>query len=479
MQRTNMSLVVVMAAGLVSACGGDDGGRESASASASTTVTATITASDGSTTQDTPTGSASESGTTAGSVSDSLTGTSVTTGPVTSTTDTTGAVSITGTDSDPGTTTSTSTSTTEPGTTTNQMPADMGDPCAGGMGGDPEFSYIWIANSSQGTISKIDTQTLVEKGRYIVRPDSAGSPSRTSVNLTGDVVVANRSGGMAKVFARVADCVESNGMPGIQTSTDSNVLPWGVEECVAWYTPLSYVSQRPAAWTQGTFNKQTCGWDNQKVWSSGVIDAVQPGVDILRLNGATGVVEDKINIPTINHGYYGIYGAAVDKAGNMWGSQLGQGQLLFVDGQTMQYKTWPMVAGGYGMTVGASGYVWTCSTNASRFDPMTEQWITMSVGGSGGCMEDDNGTLFMSASGGGVVAVDVETLQVKANYPLPEYVHGISIDYYGYVWGVSIGANAYRVDIMNNGAFDTFTGLVGAYTYSDMTGFALANVSPQ
>ena len=90
-----------------------------------------------------------------------------------------------------------------------------------------------------------------------------------------------------------------------------------------------------------------------------------------------------------------------------------------------------------------------------------------------------NGTLYVSAGAGGIIAVDTETLAQKQLFPLPEYVHGISIDYYGYVWGVSIGANAYRVDIMNNGTFDTFSGLVGAYTYSDMTGVALANVSPQ
>ena len=66
--------------------------------------------------------------------------------------------------------------------------------CQGGNG-DSEFSYLWAANSDQGTISKIDTKTVTEVGRYIVRPDSAGSPSRTSVSLSGNVAVANRSGG--------------------------------------------------------------------------------------------------------------------------------------------------------------------------------------------------------------------------------------------------------------------------------------------
>jgi hypothetical protein len=81
----------------------------------------------------------------------------------------------------------------------------------------------------------------------------------------------------------------------------------------------------------------------------------------------------------------------------------------------------------------------------------------------------------MSGGAGDIVALDTETLTVKKNYPVPQYVHGISIDFYGYVWGVSMGTQAYRVDPAD-GQFQTFDGLVGAYSYSDMTGFALSNV---
>jgi hypothetical protein len=135
-----------------------------------------------------------------------------------------------------------------------------------------------------------------------------------------------------------------------------------------------------------------------------------------------------------------------------------------------------MAAPGYGMTVDSMGYVWTCSSTVARFDPMTEQWQTNSVGGSGGCMEDGKGTLYMSGGNNNILAVDTETLQVKNTYPVTQYVHGISIDFYGYVWGVSMGSEAYRLDITQGGAFQTFPNLVGAYTYSDMTGFALSNV---
>ena len=368
-----------------------------------------------------------------------------------------------------------------PKTDLGALPDFGGSGCGGGkgMGEDPDFSYIWIANSAQNTISKIDTQTLAELGRYLVRPDGQGNPSRTSVNLSGDVVTASRSGGFTKFHARIEDCVESNGIPGIQTATDANFLPWDQEECRAWHTPMDYISQRPAAWTQGTFDQATCKYSNQKVWTSGNNESGDDLVDVLLVNGDTGAVEATIVVSGVQPDYFGLYGAAVDNKGNFWGSQLGQGWLVNIDLVTQEVRKWPMATGGYGMTVDSQGYVWTCSSNVARFDPMTETWATASVGGSGGCMEDGKGTLYMSGGAGTIVAVDTATLAVKTTYPVPQYVHGISIDFYGYVWGVSMGTQAYRVNVQDS-TLETFEGLVGAYTYSDMTGFALSNVgNPQ
>ena len=57
--------------------------------------------------------------------------------------------------------------------------------------------------------------------------------------------------------------------------------------------------------------------------------------------------------------------------------------------------------------------------------------------------------------------------------PIPNYAKGISIDFEGNVWAVSYSADAYHVNPTTM-QIDTFTGLVGPYTYSDMTGFALS-----
>jgi hypothetical protein len=332
--------------------------------------------------------------------------------------------------------------------------------------GDVEFSYIWIANSSQNTISKINTETLVEEGRYYTRPDQQGSPSRTSVSLTGNVAVANRSGGLTKFYANHDDCSGGN------TSSGANdILPWGDEDCMAWHTPMAYTSQRPVAWTQGFFDEAQCAVIDEKVWTSGSPDG--NSVEVLLVDGETGVIEETIPIPGVQAQYFGIYGAAVDSDGNFWGSQLGIGHLVYVDRQSFDFETWPMAASGYGMTVDQEGYVWTCSSTAARFDPVSETWDQANVGGGGGCMSDGGDILWMASQP--LIGINRQTLAVEYSIPIPDYVHGVSIDHQGYVWGVSMNTNAYRVD-PDNGTWDTVGGLVGPYTYSDMTGFALNNV---
>jgi hypothetical protein len=340
-------------------------------------------------------------------------------------------------------------------------------------GPDLQLSSIWIANSTQGTISKIDTETLVEEGRYQTRPDTQGSPSRTSVSLAGNVAVANRSGGLTKFYGDPADCPDADGDGSLDTSNGAgDILAWGQEECLAWHTPMAYISQRPVAWTQGELDRVACTTVNEKLWTSGSPDGTD--VEVLFVDGDTGIIEETIPIPGVPAGYFGIYGAAVDSEGNFWGSQLGQGTLVNVNRQTLAVQTWPMAASGYGMTVDQEGYVWTCSNTVARFDPATETWQQAVVGGSGGCMSDGADMLWMASSP--LVGINRQTLAIDYSIPLPEYVHGVSIDYQGYVWGVGMNDTAYRVD-PDNGSWDPVTGLIAPYTYSDMTGFALDIVS--
>lgn len=339
----------------------------------------------------------------------------------------------------------------------------------GGGGGAADLSYIWIANSYQqpeGTISKIDTVTMEELGRYQAKPAN-GDPSRTSVNLDGDVVVANRNGGVAKFYAREESCNESNGQPGIQTSTGAlDILPWGEEECLAWYLPLVCSSNRPVAWTRGEFSEASCSYENEKLWT--VCDG-----NTLLVNGDTGEVEETIVVG----GSPFVYGGAADADGNFWGLNTGGSQIYRVDFETLELLSWPLGPNyGYGITVDSEGRPWTCGGGgASRFNLDDATWTTAGSSGIGGCMTDGVSTLWHSNPQGLLYGYDIESLEIVNMIQLPEYVHGISVDFQGNVWGVGFTTNnAHRAN-PETGVVDTYSGLTQAYTYSDMTGFALSS----
>jgi streptogramin lyase len=361
------------------------------------------------------------------------------------------------------------------------MSGGDGDPCGGGEG-MVEFSYIWIANSSQGTMTKLNTETMVEEGRYYMRPDGGGSPSRTTVSLSGNVAIAARmnGGGVTKFWANIDDCEESNGIPGIQTSSGANdILAWDMEECRAWHQPFvgkNYWSNRPMAWAPGTFNEGTCKWEDEKLWTSGSYNG---GTEVLLINGDTGEIEQTINVPIVGSSY--LYGGAVDGEGNFWGLQ-NSSRIIRVDRDDFTVQDWSIPYGpGYGIAVDSQNRVWTCGGgHASRFDPETQQWQSTpgASSGIGGCMTDGQGTLYHSRYNQGVIiAIDTDTVMPYKEYVIPAYVHGISVDFKGKVWGVTFASNAvYRLDPETE-VVDTYGGLTGAYTYSDMTGFGLSSVA--
>lgn len=367
------------------------------------------------------------------------------------------------------------------------IPDGGGGGCGGGMGGDVDFSYIWVANSSQNAVSKINTQTLIEEGRYLVHPGN-GNPSRTSVSLSGDVAIANRNGGITKVYANLDDCPDTNGMPGIQTSTDANFLPWGSDECVAWHTPMAYTTQRPVAWSPGTFNPVACEWEGQSVWTAAAQSGASGSVVVTVLDGETGAVDSQIPIPEIAIGYFGPYGAAFDTNGDFWfvdsGNDGASQELVRVDAVTLDYDIWMTPAiSPYGFTVDTLGRPWIAgyAGGIARFDPITETFdVNNSITGLG-IQEDANGTMWMAHYPWDierVIAIDRDTMAVTGEIQLPgaSLAKGVSIDFYGYVWVVDQGTSAFRIDPATQ-TFDTFTGLVGPYTYSDMTGWGLSSVT--
>jgi hypothetical protein len=490
-----------MAAGI---CGcGDAGGGGSSGDSAtgvgpaSATEPTTVTEGNSTpTTGNVPTGEPTTGGGTQGQ-------TQSTGETVTSTADPTGDVTSTGqtTDATTGSTGAVSVSSTGDDSTTGAGPKlDMGERSCPPDDQATTFDYIWIANTSQGTVSKINTMTGVEEGRYYTGPNGGSAePSRTSVNQYGDVAVSNRSvGSTAKIAALPSKCVDKNNNGMIETSTGPNdIKPWGQDECVLWYTPFPqangyYGGVRPTAWEGVAQDPVTCETPVPRVWI-GYKDA-QNTAHFVRLHGDTGMVLDDVTRPGWSSNDFGPYGGAVNSEGDLFAVGYDNEVSIHIDSETLQITELGKPPGQfkYGMGVDSNGNMWVGSFSGPHhmyfFDAQANMWQGIGNGGNpgGGALGvqiDQEGRVWGAANGPcRLIEADVETKQfIKTDIVLPGCGSpwGVSIDNEGYVWVVDKANKAYKVDPDSYEIKLIVTGLINPYTYSDMTGQGLQLVLPQ
>jgi len=365
----------------------------------------------------------------------------------------------------------------------------------GGTDGDVEFTYIWIANSPEGTVSKIDTRTETELARYYTGASNGNDdPSRTAVNLAGDVAVTNRAGGIAKFAADEERCVDRNNNGEIETSTGpADVLPFGQDECWLWSAPLpggngldNIEGPRPTAWDAGIDAADPCATSDDRVWVGWWEQAADRG-QFRRLSGVDGSTVDEVTVDSWSNGALaarGPYGGAVDSDNDLWVTGLFD-TLVRIDGESLAVSRWsfPAEAQPYGIALDANGHVWTAgyTGTVTHFDPTTEQFNTIPAGGVlRGIMVDRDGFAWAAKNDPcGLVQVDTATnTLIDASIALPgcSVPVGVSIDIDGFVWVPDRGASlTYKLDTADYSTV-TVTGLVEPYTYSDMTGAGLGLV---
>lgn len=394
-----------------------------------------------------------------------------------------------------------------------------------------DFSYIWIANSTQGTVSKIDTATATEEGRYLVDDyegvdiSTCQGPSRTSVNLAGDVAVLDRGGGLAKFYAATDSCPDTNGNGMVDTATDANYLAWTEDECLAWQIDVPHNGgdcdgPRTVQWTAPE-QLGECEYDDPRVWVA-FCNADNDDVTVWLINGADGTVEVEVPIEGYACSTYGPYGGAVDAENNLWFVDRSAGQSLY----RIEYGCTPMNPGdcwesfdqpanedAYGITIDATGRIWVAGTGNSlyNYDPATATHTSLQAdldtyfannapadsnpeNTLRGLMADEDGVLWVAsintgAWGGGtnpgVLRVDPNAVPVEVDFYGPntfsgiQHAAGISVDVDGYIWLVdTLGDQAYKFDALDPSNQTVVTGLQYPYTYSDMTGFALKSILP-
>ncbi len=351
-----------------------------------------------------------------------------------------------------------------------------------------EASYIWIANSGEGTVSKLCTLDGIEVGRYYTSPQEAvGDPSRTSVNLHGDAVVTNRSpsygpSSVTKFAAEPYDCVDRNHNRRIDTSDGpDDVLPWGEDECMLWNTPL------PDA-AAGATGARATAWDGNEDEDTGRggsvwIGALDSGA-VFQLDGDTGEIIARTRVGNMP------YGGAMDGRGNFWivGAMctVGLCNLARVNTETLEVTTFGVPCG-YGIAVDAQDRVWTSGRRpmggscVNRLDQDTRENTTWSGGGPmafyRGLAVDNSGSIWVADTGGDVLRIDEETVEpIHQFHAGPSAVVGVAVDHQHQIWAVSEGGNAaLRID-PETYEVESFPVGLGPYTYSDMTGYQLRTV---
>ncbi len=481
---------------------GSTGGTPGSTTDGPSTMTGTGT-SDAPPTTTTPTGSVSDS------IGETTTNDPPTTGSPTTAT-TTMDPSATATETgEPGTSTTggttsgvvpeTSSSTGEPGSSTGvaeesstgeKPPCEPGD----GMGmGMIEKSFIWIASQNLHDIAKVDTLTMTELARYRTGPANE-NPSRTAVSADGRFVVVNnrQSGRSTMIAANLADCIDSNNNGMIDTSQNkNNLLAWGTDECVRWSIvhPIAggvASGPRGVTWTPGEWSYDECKYVNPKVWIGYL--AAGNNAKFVRVDGATGVVEETLTAAAWKGSSYAPYGAALDPQFRPWFSSL-RNEFVRVNTDenpiTLTRITPPNNVQSYGFTIDEDGNPWFggCSGPVTVYDQKNQTFT--SVAGTSACHRgitaDEKYVWVASNSPCGLVQIDRENRTLIAKHVLPQCstAIGLSIDLEKNVWLVDQGGWAWKFDPENVPGLVKVDVAGSHYVYSDMTGGQLLSVVPQ
>ena len=374
------------------------------------------------------------------------------------------------------------------------------------------FEYLWVANAGEGTISKVDTSELREVGRYdsvgpnnaALTPGSQNSPSRTGIDLNGDMFVANRAFGrqpsVTKIYNR--DCIDRNGNGSIETSQDVNG-----NNLIDRNNPNEFFGQNDEcyAWTKAV--GRPGGTARALAIDAG--DAQNPYGNVWvgmythrEFHGIQGVTGDLIQRPGLTNPVsvgHQPYGAVVDSNGYVWSGTLSRGTIVGFDSVTGRASgvitPRGVPARSYGFTMDGENRLWVGAQTegVNRYNPYSDingnpiqdplagggEWRNSSCGPHRcymrGAGADAEGRIWFADNTTGMIGYRVDTMQLIGQFSIGGGTTGAGVDFNGFIWGVASGGYTGRIDPNNPNDVRRVTVGSGPYTYSDFTGFGLRN----
>ncbi|MBI5499376.1 MAG: hypothetical protein HY907_03975 [Deltaproteobacteria bacterium] len=373
--------------------------------------------------------------------------------------------------------------------TSGTVVPDPDDPGSTGVGANPSgpgvvlgvedihAAFVWVPNTEEGSVSKLEIATGTELGRYRVGQTGTNNdaPSRTAVDGFGDLYVAAQAdvspvmnqGSVSKIAGDASHCVDRNVSGTIDTSVGATRLPLGTDECVLWRAPVGDPGAVPRALAVhvgavGTAGSPWVGtWNEQRFY---------------RLDPRNGSVADTVDVEVKPFG-------AVAAGDWIWISgrepaPAGIQRFSAATGGLDPVVTAPAECDAYGIAVDASGRVYLGGTGSSicRYDPADGSWLTIALPRS-----NATGVAVSPADVVWAVSRDataVSLSQFPASDPAAivstdvpgDAAWAVAADGFGYVW--TVNHDSATVTRLNAGTSETAQFPVGRgpVAYSDFVG---------
>lgn len=369
------------------------------------------------------------------------------------------------------------------------------------------FPFIWVPNSNEGTVSKVDTLTGLELARYKTSNLTYGNPSRTTVDLEGNCWVGNRNIGTAVKIGLLENggYIDRNNNSIIETSRDMDgngvimntkdpvtgndiieILPWGEDECVLYEIIL--IPGNEGTYIPGNYSGSYVN-DYYTPGPRGLAIDSQNNIWIgtygtqkyYYVNETTGQI-----LKTINVTGHSPYGAVIDQYGILWSAGNKGNDILRLNPLNDSVTTISLSHIAYGLALDRNNHLFVSGLNyysLTRINILTGliEW-TKAADYAQGLTVTDDGDVWSANNIQGTVTRYSNDGIIKARIIVGNTPSGVSVDNMGKIWAVDngdeyihrINPNTDQINSEGNiiNGVELSKRITGGthYGYSDMTG---------
>lgn len=295
---------------------------------------------------------------------------------------------------------------------------------------------LWVANTDEGTVSKIDVQNAKELARYRTR---GGYPIQVAVDHRGDAFVLDGTFGgrahLTKLASEPARC------HGPRTSAAAEALPLGEDECVLIDQPLTAADEPRTLAVDGALAPDSARAGDVWIGCAG-------SAQLLHLSGADAAELARYDLSRFD---LRAHASAFDLFGYLWLIDRAGKVLRFepLDPQASESLLVPYACFGLdALSLDVHGRLLLSGAGCERlfsFDPRRAQWrsaLMPDLLSPRGVVAGVAGS-WVGYSSGQIARVAPESLQPSAASPLssqgfmPFETFALSADGLGQLWAIS------------------------------------------